>query len=140
MELQEFLIEEIQKRFSVNATIKALERKVELIAERTTFEKYKSKTLYNDGLEFELGGVKASLFNWLEKLTLEKVELRLAYFCISKLPKAKREKLEQIKSDYEQKKWLQCSNYKVPIWKELRYEMDIKSVLSGNINLSIEWY
>ncbi|HIA37041.1 MAG TPA: hypothetical protein EYN89_10030 [Flavobacteriales bacterium] len=52
MELQEFLIEEIQKRFSVNATIKALERKVELIAERITFEKYfglRGKILVKNG-------------------------------------------------------------------------------------------
>jgi hypothetical protein len=138
MELQKFLIEAIQKRFSANATVKALEKKVELTAEQTTLSKYKSKILFADGLEFELGGVRASFSNWQDNLTLSKIDLRLAYFCTSKLPKAKREKLEKVKSTYEQEKYLEWNNYKIEIWKELSYTIDIESVLSGNINLSIK--
>ena len=138
MELQKFLIGAIQKRFSANATVKALEKKVEVTAEQTTLTKYKSKILFADGLEFELGGVQASFSNWQDHLTLSEIDLKLAYFCTSKLPKAKREKLEKVKSNYEQKKYLEWNNYKVAIWKELRYTIDIESVLSGNINLEIK--
>lgn len=137
MELQIFLIEALQKRFSANATVKAIEKQITKIAEQTTFKKYKDKILFADGLEFELGGVEARLSHWRDDLTLDEVELRLAYFCTSKLPKAKREKLEQVKLRYEKDKYLEWNNYKVAIWRELGYTIDIETVLSGNFNLEI---
>lgn len=137
MELQKFLIEELQKRFSADATVKAIEKQIKKIAEQTTFKKYKDNILFADGLEFELGGVNAQLYHWEDSLTLKKVELRLAYFCTSKLPKAKREKLQEVKDRYKKDKYLKWNNYKVAIWHELRYDIDIEKVLSGNINLEI---
>ena len=56
---------------------------------------------------------------------------------MSKLPKAKREKLAEAKDNYESNGWLFFNNYKVPIWKDLRYSIGIEEVLSGNINLDI---
>lgn len=138
MELQKFLIEALQKRFSANATVKAIEKQITEIAEQTTFKKYKDNILFADGLEFELGGVKARLSHWRDDLTLDEVELRLAFFCKSKLPKEKREKLEQVKLRYEKDKYLEWNNYKIPIWKELCYSVELENVLSGNINLRIE--
>ena len=138
MELQKFLIEALQKRFSANATVKAIEKQITEIAEQTTFKKYKDNILFADGLEFELGGVEARLSHWRDDLTLDKVDLRLAYFCTSKLPKAKREKLKEVKDKYKKEKYMKWNNYKVAIWHELRYTIDIESVLSGSINLKIE--
>lgn len=138
MELQKFLIETLQKRFSANATVKAIEKQITNIAEQTTLDKYKDNILFSDGLEFELGGVNAQLSHWRDALTLDKVDLRLAYFCTSKLPKAKRERLQEVKDKYKEKKYMEWNNYKVAIWHELRYTIDIESVLSGNINLKIE--
>lgn len=138
MELQKFLIEALQKRFSANATINAIENQITIIAEQTTLDKYKDYILFSDGLEFKLGGVNAELSHWRNSLTLEKVVLRLAYFCTSKLPKAKREKLKEVKDKYKEEKYMEYNNYKVAIWHELRYTIDIESVLSGNINLKIE--
>lgn len=137
MELQKFLIEALQKRFSANATVKAIEKQITEIAEQTTLNKYKDNILFTDGLEFELGGVNAQLSHWRDSLTLDKVDLRLAYFCISKLPKAKRERLLEVKCKYKEKKYMEWNNYKVAIWHELIYTIDIESVLSGNINLEI---
>lgn len=138
MELQEFLIEALQKRFSANATVKAIEKKITEIAEQTTLKKYKDNILFADGLEFKLGGVNAQLSHWYDVLTLGKVDLSLGYFCTSKLPKAKRERLQNVKDKYKEKKYMEWNNYKVAIWHELRYIIDIESVLSGNINLKIE--
>ena len=138
MELKKFLIEALQKRFSANATVNAIEKQITKIAEQTTLDKYKDYILFYDGLEFKLGGVNAQLSHWKDSLTLDKVDLRLAYFCTSKLPKAKREKLKEVKDKYKKEKYLKWNNYKVAIWHELRYTIDIESVLSGNINLKIE--
>lgn len=138
MELQKFLIEALQKRFSANVTVKAIEKQITEIAEQTTLKKYRDNILFADGLEFELGGVNAQLHHWQDSLTLNKVDLSLAYFCTSKLPKAKRERLQEVKDKYKQKKCMEWNNYKVAIWHELRYTIDIESVLSGNINLKIE--
>ena len=138
MELQKFLIEALQKRFSANATVNAIEKQITKIAEQTALDKYKDNILFSDGLEFELGGVNAQLSHWRDSLTLDKVDLRLAYFCTSKLPKAKREKLKEVKDKYKEKKYMEWNNYKIAIWHEIRYTIDIESVLSGNINLKIE--
>ena len=138
MELQNFLTEALKERFKANATVEAIEKKIKSIAERKTFEKYKSEKLFNDGMEFELVGVKASFYTYDSDIKLSNVDLRLGYFCKSKLPKEKREKLEQVKLRYEKDKYLEWNIYKIPIWKELCYSVELEEVLSGNINLSIE--
>ena len=137
MNLQNFLKEAIEKRFSADATVKALEQKVETIAEHLIMAEYKHELLFNDGLTFKLEGVKANFWNSNESLTFSKVDVVLAYFCVSKLPKAKREKLSEAKDNYKRNGWLFYNNYKVPIWKNLRYSISIEQVLSGNINLDI---
>lgn len=137
MELQNFLIEALKERFKANATIKAIEKQITEIAEKTTLKKYEDNILFADGLEFELSGVDAKLYHYRDDLTLNEVELRLAYFCTSKLPKAKRERLQEVKDKYKEKKYMEWNSYKVAIWHELRYTIDIESVLSGNINLKI---
>jgi hypothetical protein len=139
-ELQNFLIEALKERFKANATVNAIEEKIKSIAESKTFEKYKSEKLLNDGIEFELVGVKARFYTYDSDIKLNNVDLRLAFFCKSKLPKEKREKLEQVKLKYIRDKYLESNNYKIPIWKELCYSVELENVLSGNINLRIEWY
>jgi hypothetical protein len=138
MELQNFLIEALKERFKASATVKAIEEKIKSIAENKTLEKYKTEKLFNDGMEFELIGVKASFYTYDSDIKLNKVDLRLAYFCKSKLPKEKREKLEQVKIKYEKEKYLEWNNYKTPIWKELCYSVELENVLSGSIKLRIE--
>ena len=138
MELQNFLIEALKERFKANATVEAIEREILSIAESKTFEKYKSEILLNDGMEFELVGVKAIYYSFISDIKLNNVDLKLAFFCKSKLPKEKREKLEQVKLNYEKDKYLEWNNYKKPIWKELCYSVKLEDVLSGNINLVIE--
>jgi len=138
MEIQNFLIEALKERFRANATVEAIQSKIVKIAENTTFEKYKNQPLFNDEMEFELVGVKASFYTYDSDIKLRNVDLRLAYFCKSKLPKEKRLKLEEVKSRYEKDKWLDCSNHKIPVWKELNYSVELEKVLSGKINLVIE--
>lgn len=138
MELQNFLIEALKERFKANATIEAIEEKIKSIAESKTFEKYKNKILLNDGMEFELIGVNSSFYTYCSDIRPKRVDLNLVFFCKSKLPKKKREKLEQIKLRYKKEKRLEWSNYKIPIWKELCYSVELENVLSGNINLIIE--
>ena len=138
MELQNFFIEALKERFKANTIVEAIARDIESIAEEETFEKYKSKKLFNDGMEFELVGVRARLSTYTSGIKLNSVVLKLAYFCTSKLPKEKREKLECVKLKYEENGYLEWNNYKTPIWKELRYDVEIENILSGNINLRIE--
>jgi hypothetical protein len=138
MELQNFLIEALKERFKANATVEAIEKKIISIAESKTFEKYKNKKLLNDGMEFELVGVQASFYTYDSDLKINKVDLSLAFFCKSKLPKEKREKLDRVKLKYEKDKYLEWNNYKIPIWKKLCYSVELENVLSDNINLRIE--
>lgn len=138
MELKEFLIEAIKERFKADTTLRAIEKKIREMAEERTFEKYKSKILINDEMEFELIGVRTQFYTHDLDNELDKVRIRLAFFCKSKLPKNKREHLEKVKENYKKEHWLEYNNYKFPIWKELDYRVKIEDVLSNNINLLIE--
>ena len=138
MELKEFLIEAIKERFKADTTLRAIEKRIREIAEERTFEKYKSEILINDEMEFELVGVRTQFYTHYLKNELDKIRIRLAFFCKSKLPKNKREHLEKVKEKYKKEQWLEYNNYKFPIWKELDYYVIVEDVLSGNINLLIE--
>ena len=89
-------------------------------------------------MEFELVGVRTQFYTHYLKNELDKIRIRLAFFCKSKLPKNKREHLEKVKEKYKKEQWLEYNNYKFPIWKELDYYVKVEDVLSGNINLLIE--
>lgn len=138
MDLQNFLIEALKERFKANAVIENIEKKIIKIAEQKTLEKYKDKPLFKDDMEFELIGVKARYWTYSKDFEIREVVISLAYTCKSKLPKAKREKLQQIKDDYKKTRQLKWNNYKIPIWHDLTYNVELKSVLDGEINLVIE--
>jgi hypothetical protein len=138
MELKSFLLEALKERFKADTTLRAIEKRIESIAEKKTFEKYKDVTLFNDGMEFELTYVKASIFSYSSSIIIEKINLSLAFFCKSKLPKIKREKLEELKAKYEKHKHIFDHGYKKPIAKQLQYSIELDKVISGEINLRIE--
>jgi hypothetical protein len=136
MDLQNFLTEALKERFKANVIVENIENEIKSIAEFKTFEKYKDKKLFNDGMEFELIGVRAICY--IYRLKISKVELNLAYLCISKLPKNKRLKMEQQKIKYEKERFFDWCYYKIPLWKILTYSIELENILSGNINLLIE--
>lgn len=138
MDLQNFLTEVLKERFKASATINAIQKQVEEMAERSTFEKYKDKPLFKNEMEFELIGVRATFWSYSEDLKIRNIDIWLAYFCKSKLPKAKRERLQKVKDSYKEDHHLEWSNYKIPIWEEHRYSVELENVLSGNINLHIK--
>ena len=89
-------------------------------------------------MEFELIGVKASFHSNIESITCEsKIVINLAYVCKSKLPKDKQEKVLAVKEKYKQDKYLQWNTFKIPLWDELSYSLEIEKALSGNIRLNI---
>ena len=137
-ELQNLLIEALKERFKAHTIVEAIEEKIKSIAINKTFERYKNEILLNDGLEFELIGVTAHFDTYTpSEVETGNVELRLAFFCKSKLPKEKREKLERAKLGYEKNNHLRMDKCKIPIWKELCYDVELENVLYGNINLCI---
>ena len=135
MELQNFLTEALKEKFKADKTVEAIYREIIDIAEEKTLEKYKNKTFFTDGMEFELIGVKANFYATI--INPNRVDINLAFFCKSKLSKKQRERLEQVKIRYNRRRFLEYSNSKRPIWRELRYSVELDNVLSGNINLII---
>ena len=139
MEIVSILNEQIKNRFIANSAIEAINEKVKLITKEFILKKYKEKKFIKNGLEFELIEVLVDFNNWRsDSLSISKIQIELAYFCVSKLPKHKRERLEKAKEYLLKHKRLDWNTYDVPIWTGLNYTLELKDVLEGNINLRIE--
>ena len=139
MEIVSILNEQIKNRFIANSAIEAINEKVKLITKEFILKKYKEKKFIKNGLEFELIEVLVDFNNWRsDSLSISKIQIELAYFCISKLPKHKRERLEKAKEYLLKHKRLDWNTYDVPTWTGLNYTLELKDVLEGNINLRIE--
>ena len=139
MEIVSILNEQIKNRFIANSAIEAIDEKVKSITKEFILKKYKEKKFIKNGLEFELIEVLVDFNNWRsDSLSISKIQIELAYFCISKLPKHKRERLEKAKEYLLKHKRLDWNTYDVPIWTGLNYTLELKDVLEGNINLRIE--
>ena len=139
MEIISILNEQIKNRYIANSTIEAIEKKVISITKKFIFKKYKDKKLLRNGLEFELLGVMVDFEHYdIDNFSISKIEIELAYFCISKLPKHKREKLEKAKEYFFKTERLEHNNYEIPIWEGISYTLNLKDVLEENVNLRIE--
>jgi len=138
MSTESLLKEQIEKRFLANSAIEAIEKKVELITKKLILDKYQKQHLFKNELEFELVDVRVAFSNWgIYNLDVGNIEVELAYFCISKLPKNKMEKLKQGKEFYLKYKHLQWSTYSIPLWEGLRYSLTLQDILKGYVNLEI---
>ena len=139
MEIISTLNEQIKNRFIANSAIEAINEKVKSFTKEIILKKYKQKKFIKNGLEFELIDVIVYFDNWRnDSLLISKIQIELAYFCISKLPKHKRERLEKAKEYLLKNKRLPWSNYDIPIWIGLEYHLDLKNVLKEELNLIID--
>ena len=139
MEIVSILNEQIKNRFIAHSAIEAINEKVKSITKELVLKKYKEKKFIKNGLEFELIEVIVDFNNWRsDSLSISKVQIELAYFCTSKLPKHKIERLEKAKEYLLKHKRLDWNTYDVPIWIGLNYTLELKDVLEGNVNLRIE--
>lgn len=135
MDTLQLLKDAMQERFKSDSVVKRLEKMIEKLAEEKIFIKYKDKKIIRNGMHFELIGVKASFY--VLDIEIKDVDVKLAFITSSKLPKVKRDKVEEVKSKYLEKKHLEWNNFKVALWEELRYEVELEKVLSGAINLEV---
>lgn len=138
MEIEKFLEEALKERFKTISVVNALEEKIKNKVEVNVFNRYKDKIIYANDLEYKLYKVKASLNHWNNEILLKDVSITLAYFCVSKLPKRKRDRIEKCKQYFDKCGRTEWSNFKTPIWSSLYYELSIKKLLKGDFNLQLE--
>ena len=139
MELQNFLNEALKDEFKAHATVEALGKMVETKVEELTWKKHRDEKLYNDGLEYQLFKVKARFFVDKYSINESGVNLVLYYFCSSNLPKAKRDKIEEVKLNLDNNRWfLPYCNYKIPLWKDLNFVVNSDKIFSNSFGLQIE--
>ena len=139
MEILSILNEQIKIRFVANSAIEAIESKVKIMVTDFILKKYKHKRLLRNGLEFELIDVRTDFSHRRgDSISISKIEIELAYFCMSKLPKNKKERVEKAKEYYLKNKIKEWNNFTIPLWYGLNYSFELKEFLEGNINLNIE--
>lgn len=137
-DLGKILADKILERFSANSAVGAIEEKICQLAKKSIFNNYKDTVLLNDGLEYKLHSVGVDISSWANDLSLPNARIYLYYFCNSKLPKDKREKVEQAKLALDNRKHLPYCNYKIPLWKTLSYTASCEELLQDKLNLLIE--
>ena len=138
MELQNLLNEAKKERYKAEATIEAIGKELEHRAEKLTFEKYANEKLYTADLMYELNQVQAGFQNHSNSMNETTISLILFYFCTSKLPKAKRDKLTKAKETLKNEGYLYDDTGKAPLWKKLHYLIKDSQVFSGKFELQIE--
>lgn len=138
MQTIEFLDAAAIDLFKAKAIVSAIEERIKEGAKNYIFNKYKDRHIFRDGLEFQLIGVKVRFYTNDLNVGSTSVSLDLAYFCISKLPKDKRDKVQAVKSSYLNSGYLDWCNYKTLLWMNLSYEAKLNEVASGNLTLLIK--
>lgn len=138
MDLLKIYSEAVKDRFSAALVVKGIEKEICKLSEKMVYDKYVKGIIHIDNYELELGGVRCTLSSYDDDLCIEQIHVCLTYFCISKLPKDKREKLEIVKGIYKDRHRVGYCNYKIPAWRELWYKLNVEDILCGNVNL-INW-
>lgn len=138
METIKFLNQKIQERFSSNATVKELEKKIRNQVERKTTKLYSNKTLVRDNLEFELIGVESQFWSDSTSISCDsEIEIELVFICKSQLPKEKRKRVLEVQKKYKETNVLEWNTFKIPLWHKLIYTLEVEKALSGEIYLDI---
>lgn len=139
IEILDILKEQLKARFVANAAICQIDENIRLYTKDLIFEKYKGIILYRNGLQFELNCVKVSCGNsYSNKILPRNIYVGLVYFCVSNLPKTKRERLEKAKEYFKKHDSLDWTTSPNPTWFKNRYELELEDVLKGNVDLLIE--
>lgn len=138
--LQSFLKEELQKRFTAHRTVVATEELIASNLKKDILEKYKNKIIFAHSLEYSLFDVQLSFSNSVLNPMLSEFNIRLIYFCSSKVPKDKRVRIEKAKKTYKNEGFLEWSNFKTPLWHRLDYSAMLNDFINDNFefNLDIE--
>lgn len=130
----QILNEQIKIRFFANAAIKAIEENMRVLIKEKILEKYEKKIITREGVNYELYDAIIYLNNWhADNLSIEKVGIKLIFFCVSKLPKHKKEIMEKAKRDLFEKGDFNHNVYfyKVPLCISLRYEAELEQILKN---------
>jgi len=138
MEILKFLNKSMQERFIAAKTVEALEKELSEIIEAKVKKMYLEKRLIRDNLLFELIDVTSRYGSYTDEFSYrDKINIKLHYLCISKLPKDKQLKVDEARIKYDKDKHFGWNNLKVQLWYELNYELEIENCLSDKINLDI---
>lgn len=135
--LQSILTDSLKEKFKLELTIQAITEEIITVAKRNVFEKYKDMTIIRNDMEFELIGVDASFYsyNYFEKAP---VRISLIYTCKSKLPKDKKEKVENYKAKFLESGCKGVCYLKIPLWYEFDVKLSLEETYKGTFNFEIK--
>ncbi len=115
-----------------------LEKTIGLSVSEYLLKKYKDETLLRNGLEYKLAHSSVTL-NAYSILNTPTLNITLGYFCSSKLPKYKRERLKGIIAKYEDNgRFPYWDSFKIPVSEMLHYKATLNEYLNGNLSLKID--
>lgn len=138
-DLLELLKKSNIKKFKNDLIIEKIIKEIEKRVRNITHHKYKETVIFRDNMEFRLLGVKVDYWKPKDTFNIENfVSIKLFYTCYSKLPKIKRELLNDIENDFIMNNELPgYHNYKKQIWEIMRFDVDLNQALTGKFLLDI---
>lgn len=136
MDLKRLLSNAQEKRFKADCVVKEVEAIICQMAKEKAFKKYEFHKIIRNGMDFELLGVTSDFYS--SGYENEKVSIGLVFTVCSKLPKEKREKVEEFKEDFKKHGYFIWCQLKTPLWEELEYRVEVDAVLYDTICLEVE--
>ena len=136
MKLRNVLEKAIADRFSANLIVCG---SIEILKKQTNifvFDKYKN-TILNDGEnQYALFAVFSSAYTHTDSMNAS-FDIMLTFVSTAKLSKKHSDALSAMKALYNKQKYVDRSAHKIPLWHQLRYNIELNDVFDRNINLEI---
>ena len=131
----------IMERFKQAKIAQGLEKELSEYTEEKTLEKYKGTKIKRDKWEYELFAVKCECDTEEYNFKMNEVNTTLIYTITSELTKEQKAELKKATDKWSNDKymgWMDEKKFKVKLWIEECYDLDIDTIIEDKISLSID--
>lgn len=140
MEIVKFLEETAIESIKADAAFNAIRKNIQSRVNNLTYSKcYKDKFM-KDGMEYEFYKSFSNINEWhLKEKGKCEIEISFLYFCISKLPKIKREKIERqkrVQRDISDEICSMTHDSAKPLWYSFQFTVDIREALYEDLDFN----
>lgn len=133
----ELLQQAVIDKYKANCLLDQMVSDIKDVVKNRAWQKYALSKIRRDGMDFKLINTKAWFYPSFPELG--KIQLSLFFIVEDEMqvPKNKRETLNRAKEALQQSQFYR-NNYKVELWFDLSFDIELDRAISGDYNLSLK--